>query len=216
MALGLIGKKVGMTRVFSEDGRSVAVTVVHAPANRVAQVKTVENDGYRAMQLIAGQRKPSRVAKPLAGHLKKAGVEAGDVIREFRVGEDDMKKVGDSVGVDIFEAGHKVSVTGVSQGKGFAGAIKRHGFRSQDASHGNSLAHRALGSVGQCQMPGRVFKGKKMPGQMGAVRVTTRNLEVVRVDSEKELLLIKGAVAGSRGNTVVVHRRMEVEKGAGD
>ncbi len=209
MALGLIGKKVGMTRVFSEDGRSVAVTVVHVPVNRVAQVKTVKNDGYPAVQLSAGQRKPSRLAKPLAGLFKKAGIEAGGVIREFRVSEAELKEVGEEIGVELFEPGHKVSVTGISQGKGFAGAIKRHGFRSQDASHGNSLSHRALGSVGQCQMPGRVFKGKKMPGQMGNVRVTTRNLEVVRVDKEKELLLIKGAVAGSRGNTVIVHRHEE-------
>ncbi len=207
MALGLIGEKIGMTRVFSEDGRSLAVTVVHAPVNRVAQVKTAAKDGYPAMQLVAGGRKPSRVSKPLAGHFKKAGVEAGGVIREFRVGEDELRQVGETVGVDIFEPGSMVEVTGTSRGKGFAGAIKRHHFRSQDASHGNSLSHRALGSVGQCQLPGRVFKGKKMPGRMGGVRVTTRNLEVVRVDLERNLLLIKGAIAGSRGGTVIVRRR---------
>ena len=207
MALGLIGEKVGMTRVFSEGGRSIAVTVVHAPANRVAQVKTVADDGYPALQLVAGERKPSRVSKPLAGHFKKAEVAAGDVIREFRVGEDELRRVGETVGVDIFEAGGKVDVTATSRGKGFAGAIKRHHFRSQDASHGNSLSHRALGSVGQCQMPGRVFKGKKMPGRMGGARVTTRNLEIVRVDRERDLLLIKGAISGARGGTVVVRRR---------
>ena len=206
MALGLIGEKIGMTRVFSEDGRSIAVTVVHAPANHVAQVKSAAKDGYPAMQLVAGERKPSRTPKPLAGHCKKAGVKAACVLREFRVGEDELRKVGESIGVDIFEAGNKVEVTGTSRGKGFAGAIKRHHFRSQDASHGNSLSHRALGSVGQCQMPGRVFKGKKMPGRMGGARVTTRNLEIVRVDQERELLLIKGAVAGSRGGTVIVRR----------
>lgn len=207
MALGLIGEKVGMTRVFYENGRSVAVTVVHAPANRVAQVKTAASDGYPAVQLVAGSRKPSRVSKPLSGHFKKAGVAAGAVIREFRLAEDELKQVGESVGVDIFEVGHKVEVTGTSRGKGFAGAIKRHHFRSQDASHGNSLSHRALGSVGQCQMPGRVFKGKKMPGRMGGERVTTRNLEVVRVDRERDVLLIKGAVSGARGSTVIVRQR---------
>ena len=207
MALGLIGEKIGMTRVFSEDGRSIAVTVVHAPANHVAQVKTAAKDGYLAMQLVAGERKPSRVSKPLAGHYKKAGVKAGDVIREFRVGEDELKQVGETIGVGIFEEGSKVEVTGISRGKGFAGAIKRHHFRSQDASHGNSLSHRALGSVGQCQMPGRVFKGKKMPGRLGGARVTTRNLEIVRVDLERDLLLIKGAVSGSPGGTVIVRRR---------
>ena len=207
MALGLIGEKIGMTRVFSEDGRSIAVTVVHAPANHIAQVKTAAKDGYLAMQLVAGERKPSRVSKPLAGHYKKAGVKAGDVIREFRVGEDELKQVGETIGVGIFEEGSKVEVTGISRGKGFAGAIKRHHFHSQDASHGNSLSHRALGSVGQCQMPGRVFKGKKMPGRLGGARVTTRNLEIVRVDLERDLLLIKGAVSGSPGSTVIVRRR---------
>ena len=207
MALGLIGEKIGMTRVFAEDGHSTAVTVVHAPSNRVAQVNTVAGDGYPAVQLVAGERKPSRVSKPLAGHFKKAEVAAGDVIREFRVGEDELRQVGETVGVDIFEAGGKVDVTATSRGKGFAGAIKRHHFLSQDASHGNSLSHRALGSVGQCQMPGRVFKGKKMPGRMGGSRVTTRNLEVVRVDRDRDLLLIKGAVSGARGSIVIVRPR---------
>lgn len=207
MALGLIGEKIGMTRVFLENGFSVAVTVVHAPANRVVQVKTVDGDGYPALQLVAGRRKPSRISKPLAGHFKSGGVEAGRVVREFSVGEDELKAAGEKIGVEIFEPGHKVEVTGISKGKGFSGAIKRHHFRSQDASHGNSLSHRALGSVGQCQMPGRVFKGKKMPGRMGGARVTTRNLEVVRVDKERELLLIKGAISGSRGGTVVVRRQ---------
>ncbi len=206
MAIGLVGRKIGMTRVFTEDGASLPVTVIEVQPNRVAQVRSPEVDGYRALQVTAGARKASRVNKPMAGHYAKAGVDAGRGLWEFRLeGEEGADlEVGSEIKVDVFEAGQKVDVTGVNKGKGFAGAIKRHNFRSQDATHGNSLSHRAPGSIGQNQTPGRVFKGKKMAGHMGNVRTTTQNLEVVRVDAERNLILIKGAVPGSKGGDVIV------------
>jgi len=206
MTMGLVGRKCGMTRVFTEDGVSIPVTVIEAQPNQITQVKTVENDGYRALQVSAGQRKASRVSKPQAGHFAQAKVEAGDLMTEFRLDETDEGdfEMGSEIKVDLFEAGQKVDVIGTSIGKGYAGTVKRHNFRTQDATHGNSLAHRAPGSIGQNQTPGRVFKGKKMSGQMGNARSTVQNLEVVRVDAERNLLLIKGAVPGHKGGRVIV------------
>ncbi len=206
MAIGIIGRKAGMTRVFTEEGQSIPVTVIEATPNRVTQVKTEENDGYRALQVTIGQKRSARVSKPAAGHYAKAGVEAGVGLWELRLeGEEGAElEPGAELGVDQFEAGQIVNVTGVSKGKGFAGTVKRHNFRTQDATHGNSLSHRAPGSIGQCQTPGRVFKGKKMAGHMGDERVTTQNLEIVRVDAERNLLLVKGAVPGAAGGTVTV------------
>ena len=202
MSLGIIGKKVGMTRVFNDKGESVPVTVINVEPNVVAQVKTTDTDGYNAVQITTGGRKASKVNAPAAGHYKKAGVEAGAITREFRT--DQAFNAGDTLELTMFEDGQKVSVTGTSKGKGFQGVIKRYNFQMQDATHGNSLSHRAPGSIGQCQTPGRVFKGKKMSGHMGAERVTTKNLEVVRVDQENNLLLIKGAVPGAKTSTVIV------------
>ena len=206
MTMGLVGRKCGMTRVFTEDGESIPVTVIEAQPNRITQVKTVETDGYRALQVTAGARKPSRVSKPLAGHFAKAKVEAGDLITEFRLedADDGEFDAGSELKVDLFAEGQKVDVIGTSIGKGFAGAVKRHHFSMQDATHGNSLAHRAPGSIGQNQTPGRVFKGKKMAGHMGNVRRTAQNLVVVRVDTDRNLLLIKGAVPGHAGGKVIV------------
>ncbi len=206
MTMGLVGRKCGMTRVFTEDGESIPVTVIEAQPNRITQVKTVETDGYRALQVSAGSRKASRVSKPQAGHFANAKVEAGDLITEFRVaeGDDTEYALGNELKVDLFEVGQKVDVIGTSIGKGYAGTVKRHNFSTQDATHGNSLAHRAPGSIGQNQTPGRVFKGKKMSGHMGNVRRTSQNLEVVRVDEDRNLLLIKGAVPGSKGGRVIV------------
>lgn len=202
MSLGIIGKKVGMTRVFNDKGESVPVTVINVEPNIVAQVKTTETDGYNAVQITTGGRKASKVNAPAAGHFKKAGVEAGAITREFRT--DQEFNAGDTLELSMFEDGQKVRVTGTSKGKGYQGVIKRYNFHMQDATHGNSLSHRAPGSIGQCQTPGRVFKGKKMSGHMGAERVTTKNLEVVRVDQENNLLLIKGAVPGAKTSTVIV------------
>jgi large subunit ribosomal protein L3 len=206
MAIGIVGRKVGMTRVFTEEGASVPVTVIEVEPNRVTQIKTVESDGYRAVQVTTGSRKASRVNKPMAGHFATAGVEAGRGVWEFRLadGEGEEFQPGSEIKVDIFEAGQKVDVRGTSIGKGFAGVIKRYNFRTQDATHGNSLSHRAPGSIGQNQTPGRVFKGKKMSGHMGDARVTTQNLEVVRVDAERNLILVKGAVPGAKGGDLVV------------
>lgn len=202
--IGLIGRKVGMTRIFTEDGISIPVTVVEVENNRVTQVKSVETDGYNAIQVTAGTKKASRVSKPEAGHFAKAGVEAGRGLWEFRLENNEEFAVGAELSVEIFNEIKKVDVTGTSKGKGFQGAIKRWNFSTQDMTHGNSLSHRAPGSIGQCQTPGRVFKGKKMAGHMGAERVTTQNLEIVRVDAERNLLLIKGAVPGSTGGNVIV------------
>ena len=204
MAIGIVGIKRGMTRVFTEDGVSIPVTVVEADPNRIAQLKTTDVDGYEAVQITTGSRKANRITKAEAGHYKKAGVEAGRGLWEFRVNSLDGFEVGGEVKVDIFEAGQKVDVTGTSKGKGYAGAIKRWNFRGQDSTHGNSLSHRAPGSIGQNQTPGRVFKGKNMSGHMGAERVTVQTLEVVRVDAERNLLLIKGAVPGATGGDVIV------------
>ena len=206
MAIGLVGRKVGMTRVFQEDGASVPVTVIEVLANRVTQVKTEETDGYRALQVTTGEKKASRVNKPSAGHFAKAGTEAGRGLWEFRLedGEGDDFAVGSEITVEVFSEIKKVDVTGTSKGKGFAGTVKRWNFRTQDATHGNSLSHRAPGSIGQNQSPGKVFKGKKMAGQMGNERVTTQSLELVRVDAERNLLLIKGAVPGATGGDVIV------------
>jgi large subunit ribosomal protein L3 len=201
-----------MTRVFTEDGDSIPVTVIEAQPNRITQVKTVENDGYRALQVSAGLRKASRVSKPQAGHFAQAKVEAGDLITEFRLDDADEGdfEMGHEIRVDLFEAGQKVDVIGTSIGKGYAGTVKRHNFRTQDATHGNSLSHRAPGSIGQNQTPGRVFKGKKMSGHMGNARSTVQNLEVVRVDAERNLILVKGAVPGHRGGRVIVRPAVKV------
>ncbi|WP_029134314.1 50S ribosomal protein L3 [Sedimenticola selenatireducens] len=204
--LGIVGRKVGMTRVFTEEGVSVPVTVIEVEPNRVTQLRTIENDGYSAIQVTTGSRKASSVSKPEAGHLAKAGVEAGRGMWEFRLteGEQDGMEVGGEIKVDMFEAGQIVDVRGTTIGKGFQGAVKRHGFRMQDATHGNSLSHRAPGSIGQCQTPGRVFKGKKMAGHMGNVKRSIQNLQVVRVDAERNLLLVRGAVPGSSGGDVII------------
>lgn len=206
MTIGIVGRKAGMTRVFKEDGTSVPVTVIEAEPNRVTQVKTIEVDGYRALQVTTGSRRPSRVTKPMAGHFAKANVEAGRGLWEFRLadGEGEDLAPGAEVKVDIFTDGQKVDVTGTSIGKGFAGTIKRHHFTMGDATHGNSLSHRAPGSIGMRQTPGRVFKGKKMSGHMGNARCTVQNLVVVRVDPERNLLLVRGAVPGSPGGDLVV------------
>lgn len=202
--IGLIGRKVGMTRIFTEEGVSIPVTVVEVEANRVTQVKTLETDGYNAIQITTGAKKANRVSKPEAGHFAKAGVEAGRGLWEFRLDNGEEFAVGAELNVELFNEVKKVDVTGTSKGKGFQGVIKRWNFSTQDMTHGNSLSHRAPGSIGQCQTPGRVFKGKKMAGHMGAERVTTQNLEIVRVDAERNLLLIKGAVPGSTGGNVIV------------
>ncbi len=204
MTIGVIGRKAGMTRVFTEEGHSVPVTVIEVTPNRVTQIKTDETDGYSAIQVAFGSRKASRVSKPQAGHYSKAGVEAAESLREFRAAELGELKVGDSLDVSQFKAGQRIDVTGTSKGKGFQGAVKRHNFRTQDATHGNSLSHRAPGSIGQCQTPGRVWKGKKMAGHMGAERVTVQTLEIVRVDSERNLLLVKGAVPGAKSGQLIV------------
>lgn len=204
MSLGLVGRKVGMTRVFSDDGVSIPVTVIEVEPNRVSQIKTVETDGYVAVQVITGNRRANRITKPMAGHYKKAGVEPGRGAWEFRVDSVDEIELGSEFKVDLFEAGQIVDVSGVSKGKGFQGGVKRHNFHMQDATHGNSLSHRANGSIGQNQTPGRVFKGKKMSGHMGAASVTTQNLEIVSVDAERNLLLVRGAVPGAKSADVIV------------
>jgi large subunit ribosomal protein L3 len=193
-----------MTRVFSDDGVSIPVTVIEVEPNRVSQIKTVETDGYLAVQVITGSRRANRVTRPMAGHYKKAGVEPGRGAWEFRVDSVDEIELGTEFKVDLFESGQIVDVSGISKGKGFQGGVKRHNFRMQDATHGNSLSHRANGSIGQNQTPGRVFKGKKMSGHMGAANVTTQNLEIVGVDAERNLLLIRGAVPGAKSGDVIV------------
>jgi large subunit ribosomal protein L3 len=206
MAIGLVGRKAGMTRVFTEDGISIPVTVIEVEPNRVSQLKTFETDGYKAVQVTSGNRKSSKVNKPTAGHYSKASVEAGRGLWEFRLedGEDENIQMGSEFKVDLFASGQLVDVRGNTQGKGFQGGVKRHNFRMQDATHGNSLSHRAPGSIGQNQSPGRVFKGKKMAGHMGAVQRSQQNLEVVRIDLERNLLMVKGAVPGSKGGDVIV------------
>jgi large subunit ribosomal protein L3 len=206
MSLGLVGRKVGMTRIFTDDGTSVPVTVLDVSNNRVAQIKTPECDGYTAVQIAFGRRRSSRINKSLAGHLAKGGIDAGHVLKEFLILAEDLTDVrlGLQISASIFLVGQKVDVTGRSIGKGFAGAIKRHHFSSQRASHGNSVSHNAPGSIGMAQDPGRVFPGKRMSGHLGDVQRTQQNLEVVRVDVERQLILVKGAVPGSKGSDVIV------------
>ena len=207
MSLGLVGRKVSMTRIFAEDGRTIPVTVLDVSDNRVSQIKTVETDGYAAVQVAYGKRRASRITKPVAGHLAKAGVEPCRGIKEFRVAAEQAggMSAGDAIGADLFQVGQKVDVTGVTIGKGFSGPIKRHNFSSNRASHGNSISHNSPGSIGMAQDPGRVFPGKRMAGQYGNVQRTTQGLEIVRVDVERQLLLVKGAVPGAKGGDVVVH-----------
>ncbi|MDP0560945.1 MAG: 50S ribosomal protein L3 [Candidatus Endonucleobacter sp. (ex Gigantidas childressi)] len=213
MTVGLVGTKCGMTRIFTEGGVSIPVTVVQVELNRVAQIRTKSVDGYNAIQITAGAKKSSRVNKPKAGHFAKAGVEAGRGLWEFLVDENAEYKLGEVIGVDMFQQGQKVDVTGRSKGKGFQGVIKRWNFSTQDATHGNSLSHRAPGSIGQCQTPGRVFKGKKMCGHMGSERTTVQSLSIIRVDSERNLLLIKGALPGATGSDVIVKPAVKVSGG---
>jgi large subunit ribosomal protein L3 len=215
MSLGLIGRKVGMTRIFTEEGASIPVTVLEVIPNRVTQIKTIASDGYTSLQVAYGERRASRINKALTGHYAKAGVAAGAGIKEFNVADDVLAnyQVGGNVTVELFSAGQKVDVTGTSIGKGFAGAIKRHHFSSNRASHGNSKAHNKPGSTGMAQDPGRIFPGKRMPGHLGDDKVTTQNLEVIRVDVERNLLLIKGAIPGSKGGNVVVRPAVKA-KGA--
>ncbi|GGW78368.1 50S ribosomal protein L3 [Alteromonas halophila] len=206
MAIGLVGRKVGMTRIFTEDGQSIPVTVIEATPNRITQLRTEDTDGYRALQVTAGTKKANRVNKAEAGHFAKAGVEAGRGLVEFRLEDNEGAdfEVGSEITVEIFNDTKKIDVTGTSKGKGFAGAIKRWNFSSQRMTHGNSLSHRAPGSIGQNQSPGKVFKGKKMAGQLGNKQITTQSLEVVRVDVENNLILVKGAVPGATGGDVIV------------
>ncbi|SHF29250.1 LSU ribosomal protein L3P [Lampropedia hyalina DSM 16112] len=217
-SLGLLGRKVGMTRIFTDDGESIPVTVVDVSNNRVTQVKTQENDGYSALQVTFGARKASRVTKPQAGHLAKAGVEAGEIIREFRVTAETAGQYAAGAAVPVtavFSVGQKVDVQGTSIGKGFAGTIKRHNFGSQRASHGNSRSHRVPGSIGMAQDPGRIFPGKRMTGHLGDETVTTQNLDIIRVDEARQLLLIKGAVPGSKGGFVTVRPAVKATKAEG-
>ncbi|NOZ53646.1 MAG: 50S ribosomal protein L3 [Gammaproteobacteria bacterium] len=215
MTIGVVGRKTGMTRVFTDDGVSTPVTVVEVDPNRVTQLKTIDSDGYRAVQITTGSRRPSRVNKPMSGLFAKANTESGRGLWEFRLneGEGDDLTIGDTISVDRFNSGQKVDVTGTSIGKGFAGVIKRHNFHMQDATHGNSLSHRAPGSIGQGQTPGHVFKGKKMAGQMGNVKRTTQNLEVIRVDTDRNLILIKGAIPGSKGGDVIIRASVKARNG---
>jgi large subunit ribosomal protein L3 len=218
MTIGVIGRKRGMTSVFTDEGVAVPVTVIEVTPNRITQVKTADRDGYRGLQVTTGTRRASRVIKAMAGHFAKAGVEAGRGLWEFRLsdGEGENLAPGGEVRADIFQAGQKVDVCGITIGKGFAGTVKRHHFGMGDATHGNSLSHRAPGSIGQRQTPGRVFKGKRMAGHMGNVRRTIQNLEVVRVDVERSLLLVKGAVPGAEGGDVIVRPAAKARRRQGD
>jgi len=213
MAIGLVGRKSGMTRVFNDEGVSVAVTVIEAAPNRITQIKTGDSDGYTAVQVTAGEVKQNRVSKPRAGHFAKANTGAGRGLWEFRSADLEELAVGGELTVAQFEAGQKVDIRGISKGKGFAGGIKRWNFSHQDNTHGNSISHRAPGAIGQCQTAGRVFKGKKMAGHLGAVKTTTQNLEVVRVDAEKNLILVKGAVPGPAGGDVYIRPAVKARKG---
>jgi large subunit ribosomal protein L3 len=206
MTIGVIGRKAGMTRIFAEDGSTIPVTVIEVQPNRVTQLRTTERDGYRAVQVTAGSRRPSRVTKPMAGHFASAGVEAGELLHEFRLADDEGEQLeaGAEVSISIFEPGQSVDVRGVTKGRGFAGVVRRHHFSTQDATHGNSLSHRAPGSIGQNQTPGRVWKGKKMAGQMGNVQRCQQNLEVIRVDTARSLILVRGGVPGPAGGRLVV------------
>lgn len=215
MPIGLVGQKCGMTRVFTEMGVFIPITVVEVTPNRVTQIKTLDVDGYYAIQVTYGKKSFVRVNKAMLGHYLKSGVEAGEVIREFRVVFNELAKikVGDEFKVDIFKEGQAVDVRGLTRGKGFSGTVKRHNFRTQDATHGNSLSHRAPGSIGQCQTPGRVWKGKKMAGHMGNTYCTVQNQEIFRIDVERHLLLIKGALPGAPGNKVIVMESTRKSKG---
>jgi large subunit ribosomal protein L3 len=217
MTIGLVGRKVGMTRIFTEDGNTLPVTVLDVSDNRIAQIKTAETDGYAAVQVAFGKRRATRVRKSIAGHLAKAAIEAGHTLKEFRAKADDLAnlKVGGKIGVEIFKVGQKVDVQGITIGKGFAGVIKRHHFSSNRATHGNSISHNKPGSTGQNQSPGRVFPGKRMAGHLGNVRRTILNLEVVRVDEARQLLLVKGSVPGSSGRDVLVRPAVKIYKAAG-
>jgi large subunit ribosomal protein L3 len=212
MTLGLVGRKVGMTRLFTDEGDAVPVTVVDVSNNRVTQIKTPESDGYTAVQVTYGKRRASRVTRPMAGHFAKAGTEAGSVLREFPVSVEEAAglKAGATIGADIFKVGQKVDVSGDTLGKGFAGVIKRHNFSSNRASHGNSVSHNKPGSTGQNQSPSKVFPGKRMAGHMGDVRSTAQNLEIVRIDAERQLLMIRGSLPGSKGGNVVVSPTVRV------
>lgn len=214
MTIGIVGRKAGMTRVFTEEGTSIPVSVIEVSSNRITQIKTEETDGYQAIQVTTGSKKASRVNKPMAGHFAKAGVEAGRGLWEFRVAGDEAADlaVGGEVSIEIFEAGQKVDVTGISIGKGFQGGIKRHNFTMQDATHGNSISHRSNGSIGMCQTPGRVIKGKKMSGHMGNKQRTIQSLDVVRVDAERGLLLVKGSVPGSKGGNVIIRPAVKAKQ----
>ena len=204
MTIGIIGRKRGMTRIFTEDGHSIPVTVIETGINRVTRLTSPEKDGYRAVQVAWGSKKPGKANKPVAGAYAKANIDLGEGLVEYRITDDEDLSEGSEIKVDMFEAGQKVDVSGTTIGKGYGGVIKRHHFSHQRNSHGNSISHRAPGSIGQCQTPGRVFKGKKMAGHMGNVKRTVQNLEVVRVDSERNLLLIKGAVPGAKGGKVII------------
>ncbi len=207
MSLGLIGRKIGMTRIFNDTGESQPVTVLDVSDNYVTQIKRLETDGYAAIQLSFGKRRASRINKPSAGHYSKAGVEAGRLLKEFRVPDEQIGDLssGAKIGLEIFRVGQKIDVAGVTIGKGYAGAIKRHNFSSNRASHGNSKAHNLPGSIGMCQDPGRVFPGKRMSGRMGGVRCTTQNLEILKIDETRNLLLVKGSIPGSKGSDVLIH-----------
>ena len=215
MSIGLVGRKCGMTRQFTDEGNSIPVTVVEVPPNRVAQIKSIKNDGYRSYQVTAGSKKPNYISKAQAGHFAKAGVEAGIGLWEFKLYENEGEdlSLGSELKVDLFQEGQKIDVTGISKGKGFAGTVKRHNFRTQDATHGNSLSHRKPGSIGQNQSPGRVFKGKKMAGQMGNKTCTLQNQTIIKVDIERNLLLIKGAIPGAPGCIVIIKPSVKTKKG---
>jgi large subunit ribosomal protein L3 len=204
MTIGIVGKKIGMTRIFTDEGKSLPVTVIEAQPNRVTQIKTIDRDGYSAVQVTKGKTKNTRVNKPSAGLYSKVSVEAGEGLWELRLKEHQTDEIGEAITVAEFSEGQKVDVRGISKGKGFAGVVKRYNFKTQDMSHGNSVSHRAPGSIGQCQTPGRVFKGKKMAGHMGSARVTTQGLEIVKIDAENNLILVRGAVPGASGGSVVL------------
>lgn len=219
-SIGLVGKKCGMTRIFTEDGIGVPATVIEILPNHISQVKTQENDGYRALQITYGKKKASRVNKPRAGHFAKADLEAGETLYEFRLSEQAFQaykdaQLGQEIPLDVFEEGQVVDVSGITKGKGFQGTVKRHHFRMQDATHGNSLSHRAPGSIGQRQTPGRVFKGKKMSGHMGNVKRTVRNQKIVKIDKTRNLILIRGAAPGAPGGRVVILPTKKSERGEG-
>ncbi|MFK5971237.1 MAG: 50S ribosomal protein L3 [Candidatus Marithrix sp.] len=207
----VVGQKRGMTRIFSEDGQSIPVSVISVSPNRITQIKSIAKEGYNAVQVTCGTHKVAKLNKPIKGHLAKANVEEGRHFWEFRIDNDKTFELGQSIGVDVFTQGQKVDVTGLTKGKGFAGVIKRYNFKMQDATHGNSLSHRSAGSIGQNQTPGRVFKGKKMAGHMGNVRCTTLNLEIIRVDIDKQLLLVKGAIPGAPGGDVFIRPAIKMK-----